>query len=230
MPIFDFYLMVDWSGATCRRRATSSTCCSAESNMTALMVSFPRTSPARLYSREKVLQRPSPVPKKNGLYGWYFDEVPPDVPTDGCLTFNGKTLLYLGIAPDKANKPESGASLYSRILNHYSGNAEGSTLRRSLGVLLAPTSRFPLRRVGAGRRFTLAPAGEEHLDTWMAKNAFVAWTVHPEPWTLEKDLLRIISCPLNIMHNKHHTFVAVLKQRRALALAQARIMDQIAHQ
>jgi hypothetical protein len=77
--------------------------------------SFPITPPERLFSRAEVLQRPSPVPTSNGLYAWYFREVPPVIPTDGCLTVDGKTLLYLGIAPDKANKPNIGASLLSRM-------------------------------------------------------------------------------------------------------------------
>lgn len=72
------------------------------------------------------------------------------VPTEGCITQNGYTLLYVGISPDKKGKPNSRANLRQRIKTHYSGNAEGSTLRRTLGVLLA-TEQFPLRRVGSGK-------------------------------------------------------------------------------
>jgi hypothetical protein len=183
---------------------------------------FPVKSPERIYSRTEVLQRPSPVPKEHGLYAWYFGEVPEGVPTDSCLRFNGKTLLYLGIAPDKANKPNSRASLFSRICYHYRGNAEGSTLRRTLGVLLESKSGFPLRRVGSGKRITLTHAGERYLDDWMAKNAFVAWLVHPHPWIIEKTLLGEISCPLNIMDNGHHPFATVLKKMRIDALQRAR--------
>jgi hypothetical protein len=46
-------------------------------------------------------------------------------------------LLDIGIAPDKINKPNSRAALLKRIRQHYAGNSEGSTLRRTLGVLLA---------------------------------------------------------------------------------------------
>jgi len=80
---------------------------------------FTVVPPARLYSRAEVLSRPSPVPAASGLYAWYFREIPPHVPTDGCLTFNGATLLYLGIAPDKANKPNSRSTLRKRICQHY---------------------------------------------------------------------------------------------------------------
>jgi len=36
----------------------------------------------------------------------------------------------------------------------------------------------------------------------MEKNAFVVWDGHPEPWTIERDLLHEISCPLNIKDNE----------------------------
>jgi hypothetical protein len=184
--------------------------------------SFPIIPPARLYSRTEVLRRPSPVPAVSGLYAWYFRAVPPHVPTSGCLTFKGYTLLYLGIAPDMANKPNSRSSLRKRIRQHYRGNAEGSTLRRTLGVLLEDKSGFPLRRVGSGRRITLTHAGEQYLDNWMARNAFVAWVDHPTPWKIEHRLLRKLSCPLNIRDNDHHPFYPILKGLRAEALQRAR--------
>jgi hypothetical protein len=58
----------------------------------------------------------------------------------------------------------------------------------------------------------------------MRENAFVAWIAHPEPWIIEHLLLDEFSCPLNITHNKHHSFVATLKQMRKEALRLAREM------
>ena len=106
----------------------------------------------------------------NGMYAWYFSDLSAIVPTEGCLTLDRKTLLYIGIAPDKGCKPNSSQSLLRRIQYHYRGNAEGSTLRRTLGVLLENKSGFPLRRVGGGKRFTLTHEGERHLDEWMTEN------------------------------------------------------------
>jgi hypothetical protein len=91
-------------------------------------------------------------------------------------------------------------------------------------VLLEPKSGYPLRRVGSGKRITLTHAGEQYIDKWMAKNAFVAWMPHPKPWTVESTLLREISCPLNIKDNDHHAFAAVLKKMRTEALQRARAM------
>jgi hypothetical protein len=108
--------------------------------------------------------------------------------------------------------------------HHYRGNAEGSTLRRTLGVLLESKSGFPLRRVGSGKRITLTHAGERYLDEWMQRNAFVAWIVYPKPWTIEKTILCEISCPLNIQDNHHNPFAAVLNKMRREALRRARAL------
>ena len=90
------------------------------------------------------------------------------------------------------------ANLKTRIKTHYSGNAEGSTLRRTLGILLATESNFPLRRVGSGTRTTFTHPGEQWLDQWMEKNAKVYWIANEEPCFLEETLISSISLPLNI--------------------------------
>jgi hypothetical protein len=36
--------------------------------------------PEVLHSRHDVLASPSSIPQAAGLYGWYFDELPPGVP------------------------------------------------------------------------------------------------------------------------------------------------------
>jgi hypothetical protein len=154
------------------------------------------------------------------MYAWYFRDIPALVPTDNCLILEGKTLLYIGIAP---STPKSRQSLLTRIIrNHYRGNASGSTLRRTLGVLLEEQSGYSLRRVGSGKRITLTRPGERHLDEWMEKNAFVAWTLHPQPWLIERDVLCNVSCPLNIAGNGHHPFCSTLQAMRAKAIRHAR--------
>jgi DNA-binding PadR family transcriptional regulator len=182
---------------------------------------FPITPPERLFSRTEVLQFPSPVPKSGGLYAWYFRNAPNFVPTRGCLKVDGKVLLYLGIAPVEHH---SGSSLSKRIRQHYSTNAKSSTLRKTLGVLLEEKSKYSLRRIGNGDRITLTDAGEQWLNEWMQKNAFVAWICHPKPWTVENHLLETISCPFNIKGNKHHPFCSTLERMRETALQRARTL------
>jgi hypothetical protein len=179
-------------------------------------------SPDRLHGRDEVLGSACPVPRAAGAYAWFFRQVPNPVPTEGCLTHEGLTLLYVGISPDKQGKPKSSQTLRHRVRYHYQGNAEGSTLRRTLGVLLAPESGFPLRRVGSGRRMTFTNAGERWLDGWMRENAFVTWIEHEEPWLLEAELLCTISLPLNLKGNGRQAFAATLSGLRRRANAHAR--------
>ena len=180
-------------------------------------------NPKNLYSRFAVLSQPCPVPQEPGAYAWFFKEIP-NVPTDSYIQKNGMTLLYAGISPDKVSKPNSKKNLRKRITNHYRGNAEGSTLRRSLGVLLTEESDFPLRRVGSGKRMTFTHLGEQWLDKWMEKNAFVSWVTHEKPWELEEVLLDTLSLPLNSKGNKDHSFADTLSQFRKDAIHQAKKM------
>lgn len=180
--------------------------------------------PKETYSRTEVMSRPTPVPAVNGVYFWWFKEIPPGVPTDGCITTEGYTLLYVGISPDKRGKPNSRSNLRKRLKTHYSGNAEGSTLRRTLGILLASESNFPLRRVGSGTRTTFTHSGEQWLDHWMEQNAKVHWVAHDEPWVLEESLIGSIPLPLNIQGNSH-AFKPFLSAMRSKAMAEAKLMD-----
>jgi hypothetical protein len=145
--------------------------------------------PDHLFSRDEVLSRPSPIPKAPGVYAWYFRENPPGVPTDDCVRRDGKTLLYVGIspsAPPANGKAPSTQSLWHRARYHYRGNAEGSTLRLTLGCLLSDQLGIALRRVGSGKRMTFGP-DEAVLSEWMGRNALVAFHVCERPWELEAD-------------------------------------------
>jgi hypothetical protein len=117
--------------------------------------------PACLYG-PTVLDRPSSVPRLAGVYAWYFTEAPPGVPIEGCHCALDHTLLYVGIAPKEtrgaATKP-SERTLHCRLSDHFRGNAEGSTLRLTLGCLLSDKLGIQLRRVGGGRRFTFTNTG-----------------------------------------------------------------------
>ncbi|MDA1082440.1 MAG: hypothetical protein O2973_12365 [Gemmatimonadetes bacterium] len=161
--------------------------------------------PSRLWSRHEVLQRPSPVPQEPGVYGWYFRDIPDGVPTDGCHRHAGMTLLYVGISPRRPpvnGAPPSRQQLRKRIRYHFRGNAEGSTLRLTLGCLLSTRLGIELRRVGGGTRHTFA-SGEALLSDWMQDNAFVCWAPHPDPRTCEEELIRQLVLPLNLEGNSH---------------------------
>ncbi|WP_394851538.1 GIY-YIG nuclease family protein [Enterobacter roggenkampii] len=106
-------------------------------------------------------------------------------------------------------KPNSRANLRHRIKTHYNGNPEGSTLRRTLEVLLVAKNNFPLRRVGSGKRTTFTHPSEQWLDQWMEKNAKVYWVADEELWVLEKTL--ISSTPLRLtFRGNNHAFKPML--------------------
>jgi len=140
------------------------------------------------------------------MYAWYFRELPPGVNPAGCAEFDGHALLYVGIAATRAlgrNGLPSKNSLRTRIRMHYSGSAEGSTLRLTLGALLA--ERLDLRRRPGARGKSFGD-GERRLSEWMEENAEVAWMVHPEPWVIEGSVIGRLYLPFNLAHNRSHPF------------------------
>jgi hypothetical protein len=182
-----------------------------------------------MYSRGDVLAGPSPVPAQAGVYGWWFRELPPLVVADACRQLQGRRLLYAGISPTRppqSGRPPSRQNLRGRINYHYTGNAEGSTLRKTLGCLLADELGIQLRRVGSGNRMTFAE-GEQVLSAWMAENASVSWVVRDRPWDLEDELIVVLDLPLNLQGNQHNLFHPVLTGVRAECVAQARALPVV---
>ncbi|MFP8961662.1 GIY-YIG nuclease family protein [Streptomyces nanhaiensis] len=168
-------------------------------------------SPARLWSAGEVLVRSGPVPSAPGVYGWHFTKTPSHELPAG-------RLLYVGIAPRHMANRKSTQNLRKRVRYHFRGNAAGSTLRLTLGCLLG----LELRRVGSGKRMTFGKAGEAELSRWMAEYARVCWVEHPEPWTLESELITRLDLPLNLDQNRHNGFHSRLTEMRAQARRRAR--------
>ena len=179
---------------------------------------------AKIHTRAEVLARPTPVPHEPGVYGWWFRELPADFDLAGCYSRDGLTLLYAGISPKEPPKNGRGPSkeaLRSRIRTHYTGNAEGSTLRRSLGCLLSERLNIELRRYGSGTRLHFG-LGETDLSRWMDRNAHVSWLTMPQPWLFEEQILGRLNLPLNLDKNHSNAFHPILTAVRADAARRAR--------
>jgi hypothetical protein len=181
---------------------------------------------ARPYARDEVFAEPCPVPEASGVYAWWFRDIPGDVDVSRCEQQDGLTLLYVGISPTRPpvdGKPPT-QDLRKRIKYHFgAGNAdaEGSTLRKTLGILLGPELGFALRRIGTGKRRTFA-GGEAILTHWMSENAAVSWLPHPEPWLIEDKMLATFDLPLNGQEaNKDNAFHPELKRLRTAAMKSA---------
>lgn len=186
------------------------------------------TRPSRLWSHAEVLVRPSPVPAEPGIYAWYFRELPGCVDATDCVRNGDSTLLYIGIspaAPPKNGKAASRRTLRSRVRSHFKADASRSTLRLTLGCLLAAQLRIELR-VGRDDRINFA-AGERAIDTWMDRCALVCWVKCAEPWIVEEEAISSISLPLNLDQNCHHRFYARLNQIRSEARQRARSLPPL---
>lgn len=179
--------------------------------------------PAKLSSRDEALDRTSELPKSPGIYAWYFDELPPGVPTAGVHHVDGRFLQYAGISPKEPRradgKPSSG-TLRSRIRSHYRGNASQSTLRLTLGSLLHEALDIELQQTSSGR-LTFG-AGEAALSEWMSEHAEVCWAVHAEPWLVERAFIASVPLRLNLDQNQRTEFHAQLTKARAEQRAHAR--------
>lgn len=182
-------------------------------------------TPERLWTSSEVLGRPSPVPTLPGVYVWYFSQIPTTVPVDSCHRHDDSVLLYAGIspkAPPRNGGTASRQSLRSRVRYHFRGNAEGSTLRLTLGCLLSQELGIELRRVGSGTRMTFGKVGEATLSQWMATHARVAWVAHARPWEFEHQFIQTADLPLNLDQNRNHFFHGTLSALRAAQRARAR--------
>ena len=187
------------------------------------------TNPSKIYSRSQLLKDRKLLPESPGIYAWFFKEIPPKVPTTGCVVKDGLVLLYVGISPSNpgASKVSSKRDLKKRIMEHYSGNAEASTLRLTLGCLLSDGLNIELRRVGSGRRMTFTKAGETKLSDWMSHNAYVTWVEHPTPWQVEEEAIKRFVLPLNLQENESNDFSGTLSGIRSEMRSKARNMPII---
>lgn len=188
---------------------------------------------AQRFTRDEIFSEPCPVPSEAGAHGWWFRDIPGDIDIAGCEQRDGWTLLYVGVSPGPPRadgKPQIPQDLRKRIRYHFgAGNAgaDGSTLRKSLGVLLGDELGFALRRIGSGKRQTFA-GGEAILTRWMAENTAVSWMLHPEPWYLEPKLINALKLPLNLQNNERNAFAPKLKKLRRAAAVKAGKMRVLA--
>jgi hypothetical protein len=211
---------------TSRRRPSPAVAPSEQVEVDLANLATRLTHTAPLHTWADLHDRPDLPPATAGVYAWFFKMIPSGVPCDGCIERDGRTLLYVGISPASATSRET---LRSRIRYHYRGNAEGSTLRRTLGCLLRTELGTVLRHVGSGKRRTFGPQ-EAALSRWMAENATVAWVEVARPRLSEQYLLNSVSLPLNIEGNNRHPFRSDLRVHRAQARLEAKGLPVLPNQ
>lgn len=161
-------------------------------------------------------------PTSSGLYSWWFEKrvikklLPTikltDYPEDskGWIFKKKWKLLYIG----------KGSNLKRRILDyHFSGDADVSSLRLSLGCLLSIELGICLwkrpRPTEGEYGYTFSDEGEEKLTKWMAENAWVSWSERPDYDESEKKYIRKYTPLLNIDDNPH-PFIPLRDLRKEL--------------
>ena len=159
------------------------------------------------------------LPDSSGLYFWYFrhiDELFTERQIEQLylpkvIQYNDYFLLYLGIA--------EGQSIKERITRKHLKSAHGSTLRHSIGSLLAHKYGVnPFSNVKTGKFAIDEDWGvEKRITEYLEENAKISWIRDEQPKRLETGLLgdyRRLSFPLNINKYPSHQFCMNLKKLR----------------
>ncbi len=122
----------------------------------------------------------SNIPQAQGLYVWYFNNLPPNFQADKCVIRDGKALLYVG---------ESG-KLNDRMQAH-SDSVTLSTMRNNLAKFLCSYRGIDNMSIAL-------------LDDWMNQHAFAVWTeYYGDREEAEQYVMDNIWVILNIRGNRY---------------------------
>lgn len=156
---------------------------------------------------------PARIPRSGGFYGVFFDSGQLLLERAGYQEFDtrwpfskeGYDLLYVGATL---------TDLRHRALQHLVGNSRASTLRMTVGALLARD--LALDPVGDGSRtyFDFGD-GEQRLSDWLVTHTRLAVHECDDAFGHEKHLLRTVPIPLNITERKKHPFSRYLMTLRS---------------
>lgn len=150
------------------------------------------------------------LPAKPGLYAWWTMKGSiPGVPPCPHPTEQDLDLLYVGISP---KNERSKGTIRSRVMSQHIGSYIGSsTLRKTLASLLFENMGWePVMR---GRPL-LTPSDNHALSRWQHEHLKLTCAVHPKPWLIEAEVIRILHPPLNLAGNKSHPFAATVSEAR----------------
>ncbi len=134
----------------------------------------------------------------SGVYAWWAaPSVLPDLPGPPNAADPALRLLYVGRA----------TTLRGRILRNHLRRSGSSTLRRTLAGLLVSENYSTTWT----DRVVLVPADEARLTAWMTAHLRLTWAEHPEPASVEAELVRRLHPPLNVSGvDPEHVRVAVV--------------------
>lgn len=159
------------------------------------------------------------LPDPPGMYFWYFQNIDElffkeqkeKLYLDCIIKSNGYFLLYIGIAV--------GQSIKQRITDKHLNSAHVSTLRHSIGSLLANKARLKPSLIVETGKFAIDKDWEieKRITEYLKENAKISWIIDENPKRLETFLLgnyKKLSFPLNIKENLDHPFCEILRDLR----------------
>jgi len=110
------------------------------------------------------------------------------------LEFEKLKVVYTGI---------TGRSLQSRdSQQHFNGNAEGSTIRKSFGSLFGFKRQFYFNK-GKKKKWKYNASDEMELSIWMKNNLILFFMKAQDYYTIENILINHFNPPLNLKGNKN---------------------------
>ncbi len=126
-------------------------------------------------------------------------------------TFEDNSVIYTGIA---------GSSLRKRDLRqHFRGNAGGSTLRKSIGVLFG-YKLIPRDKDASNGKTKFSTIDENKLSEWMQQNLLMYFYSNTYHESLEMELINHFNPPLNLKSNgnpqntEFRTYLSSLRANR----------------
>jgi len=110
------------------------------------------------------------------------------------MFFDDQPVIYTGIAGTQSLRKRD-------YRNHFNGNARGSTLRKSLGVLFGLTKEQRPRETGTNK-FLFTKEHESYLSNWMKNNLILYYYESEHPHEIENKFIDYFHPPLNIKDNR----------------------------
>ncbi len=163
-----------------------------------------------LVAAADIYDRKRGIPDQRGVYAWFFEPHKLGIRSGHYEhLLDGRALLYLGVVPSTWY---SKRTLPRRIRTHVRGTARQSTLRYSLGACLIDELGLMVRHL-PGFKLNFGES-EDRLTKWICENGYVTWSVHEEPWKVEREFVGLLKPALNLKYNENHPFHAILTRRR----------------
>jgi hypothetical protein len=106
--------------------------------------------------------------------------------------------------------------------NHIKGNTGGSTFRLTLASLLFETKAW--QPVMTDRPL-LTRDDNRALTEWQHEHLHLTWATHPEPWTIEHEVIAQFQPPLNLAGNRAHPLGPTISAARRRSKDHASAQD-----